>query len=170
MVHMGSEVRRDREEGTSEISQSAFITDVIDRFHVYKTSSIPASPSVYIKGMEEEESVEGVPFREVVGSLMWIANQTRPYIADAVRAMKHFSHDPKKARWQAACRMLDYLRGTADLGLTYSRAGDYGIDLQWDLQVFVDADYKSKATNRRSVSGTAEMNGGSLVAWFSRTK
>ena len=38
------------------------------------------------------------------------------------------------------------------------------------LKVFVDADYASKATERRSVSGGAIMCGGACVCWFSRTQ
>ena len=35
--------------------------------------------------MKKDEDAGDVPFREVVGSLMWIANQTRPDISNAVR-------------------------------------------------------------------------------------
>ena len=38
------------------------------------------------------------------------------------------------------------------------------------LKVFADADYASKATARRSVSGGAIMCGGACVCWFSRTQ
>ena len=38
------------------------------------------------------------------------------------------------------------------------------------LKVFADADYASKATDRRSVSGGAIMCGGACVSWFSRTQ
>ena len=38
------------------------------------------------------------------------------------------------------------------------------------LKVFADADYVSKATDRRSVSGGAIMCGGACVCWFSRTQ
>ena len=38
------------------------------------------------------------------------------------------------------------------------------------LQVFADADYTSKATDRRSVSGGAIMCAGACVCWFSRTQ
>ena len=38
------------------------------------------------------------------------------------------------------------------------------------LQAFADADYASKATNRRSVSGGLVMFGGACVSWFSRTQ
>ena len=36
-----------------------------------------------------------VPFREIVGGLMWIANQRRPTIANVVRDIALFPHDAK---------------------------------------------------------------------------
>ena len=38
------------------------------------------------------------------------------------------------------------------------------------LEVFADADYASKATDRKSMSGGAIMCGGACLCWFSRTK
>ena len=54
-----------------------------------------------------------VPFREIVGCLMWIANQTRPDIVNAVRAIARFLHDPKEAHYRAAHKILGYLKSTA---------------------------------------------------------
>ena len=47
-------------------------------------------------------------FREVVGRLMWIANQTRPDISYAVRAIARLSHDLKKVHVRAARKVLEY--------------------------------------------------------------
>ena len=55
-----------------------------------------------LRHVREEEAVVDVPLREIVGSLMWIANQTRPDIANAVRAVARFSHDPKPIHYKAA--------------------------------------------------------------------
>ena len=65
--------------------------------------------------VSEEETVVDVPFREIVGSLMWIANQTRPDIANAVWAVARFSHDPKPVHYKAAQKILEYLNATSDL-------------------------------------------------------
>ena len=69
--------------------------------------------------MSEEETVVDVPFREIVGSLMWIANQTRPDIANAVRAVARFSHDPKPIHYKAAQKILEYLNATSEFRLNF---------------------------------------------------
>ena len=56
----------------------------------------PATPSLDLKHVSDEEIVVDVPFREIVGSLMWIATQTWPDIGNAVRAVVRFSHDPNR--------------------------------------------------------------------------
>ena len=64
---MGSEYRRDREKGALEISQIQFIRNVVDRFGITKTSPIPASPSLDLRYVSDEEPVVDAKFREIVG-------------------------------------------------------------------------------------------------------
>ena len=44
------------------------------------------------------------------------------------------------------------------------------VQLEFDLETYVNADYTHKAENKRSVSGVAVSCGGALVSWFSRTQ
>ena len=82
---LGCAFIRDREAGTIEISQESYIRSVLERFNICRTSPIPASLANDNRSLMEDEGAGDVPFREVVGSLMWIANQTRPDISNAVR-------------------------------------------------------------------------------------
>ena len=119
---------------------------MINRFGVSKSSPIPAAPSIGLRHESEEETVVYVAFLEIVESLMWIANQTRPDIANAVRAIARFSHDPKPIHCKAAQKILEYLNATSDLGLTFRRDDDLGsVHLEFDLEAYVDADYAHKA-------------------------
>ena len=115
---MGCAFRRDREAGTIEISQESYIRSVLERFNFCRTRSIPASPANDYRSVKEDEDAGDVPFREVVGSLMWIANQTRPDISNAVRAVARHSHEPKKSHWKAA---QNYLLETAHLTLKFNK-------------------------------------------------
>ena len=57
-----------------------------------------------------------------------------------------------------------YLRTTSDLGIIYQRGSGL------DLEAFADADYASKATDRRAISGGVMMCGGAAVSSSSRTQ
>ncbi|CAB1114222.1 unnamed protein product [Ectocarpus sp. CCAP 1310/34] len=94
--------------------------------------------------MEDEEAGD-VPFREVVGSLMWIANQTRPDISNALRAVAGHSHEPKKRHWKVTQKIMNYLLDTAHQTLKYKQ--DDRVEV--GTLVYVDADFASKATDRK---------------------
>ena len=66
---------------------------------------------------------------------------------------------------KAALGILEYINGTSGYGITVQR----GILSSIPLEVFADADYASKATDMRSVSGGAVLCGGTSVCRFFRT-
>ena len=125
------------------MSQSSYIRSILERFNVSRTIVIPAFLSVNLRALKEK-NVEGVPFREVVESLMWIVNQTRPDIANAVWVVARLSHEPKEVRRKAAQKILAFLRTTAHLGITYHAKSGVGEN----VEVYVDADYASEDTAR----------------------
>ena len=57
-----------------------------------------------------------------------------------------------------------YVKGTSEYGITFQRGGGL------DMEVYVDSDYASKATDRRSVSGVVVMCAGACVSFMSRTQ
>ena len=121
--------------------------------------------------MSDEDPAVDASYREMVGSLMWIAKQTRPDIANAVRAVARFSHDPKEVHVKAARKIIEYLSAAAHLGLTVRKDSKLeDVQLEYHLEAYVDADSAHKAEDRRSASGVAVCCGGTLVSWFSRTQ
>ena len=64
-------------------------------------------------------------------------------------AVARHSHEPKMSHWKAAQKILNYLPETAHLTLTFKQ--DSMVDVV--PLVYVDADFASKATDRRSVLG-----------------
>ena len=116
-----------------KISQTQLIQSVLNRFGGSKSSPIFATPSLDFRHVSEEETAVDVPLREIVGSMMWIVNQTRPDIAKAVRAMARFSHDPKPIHYKAAQNILEYPSVTSDLGFTFRRDSDLGsVQMEFD--------------------------------------
>ena len=68
--------------------------------------------------------------------------------------------------WKTALGILEYAVGTSELGISFQRGTVTG----FSLVSFADADYASKATDRRSVSGGVVMCGGGAVFWHSKTQ
>ena len=135
-------------------------------FCVTSTQSVPLRVGVKLEEFDEDKKVENWPFRELVGSLMWLSISTRSDIANAVRAVARYCTAPRAIYWKAALGILKYINGTSEYGITFQRGTLSGIS----LEVFADADYASKATDRRSVSGGLIVCGGASVYRFFRTQ
>ena len=95
---------------------------------------------------------------------MWLANQTRPDIANAVRAVARYVNKPREVHWRTAIGILEDVISTSDFGMTFQKGSGL------ELVAFADAGYASKATDRRSVSGAATMCAGACMCWFSRAQ
>ena len=61
-----------------------------------------------------------MPYREMVGSLLWLANGARPDIPFAVNHVAKCCRDPRTAHWNAYKRILRYLSSTQNNGILYS--------------------------------------------------
>ena len=68
--------------------------------------------------------------------------------------------------WKAALHILMYIRFTSSYGINFSAGTTSGVG----LEVFVDSDFASRATDRRSVSSGVVMCAGACVSFFSRTQ
>ena len=87
---------------------------------------------------------------------MWLSTSTRPDISNAVRYVARYCTAPRAIHWKAAVGILEYTNRTnSEYGAIYQR----GTLASISLEVFVDADYASTATDRRSVSGGVTMCG-----------
>jgi len=66
------------------------------------------------------ENYPSIPYRSVIGKLLYIALSTRPYIACAVCYLSHFVPNYSREHWTAAKCVLRYLHKTIDHGIVYS--------------------------------------------------
>ena len=158
----GCHYTREREIGTLTISQKPFADELVKTFCVTSTEIVPLRVGVKLEKFDEDDRVENWPFRELVGSLMWLSISTRLDISNAVRAVARYCTAPRAIHWKAALGILEYINGTSEYGITFQRGTWSSIS----LEVFADVDYASKATDRRSVSDGVIMCGGASVCCF----
>jgi hypothetical protein len=104
---------------------------------------------------------EGNRYLELIGSLLYLANTTRPDIANAVGILSRYRGAPTTSHMRGGKRVLAYLKGASDVSLVY------GTEVQ-DLHAYVDADYAGCLDGRRSTSGSSSSMEDPLVSWGSK--
>jgi len=72
---------------------------------------------------------------------MYAAVATRPDIAFAVNRLVSFTANPTMCHWTAAKRVLRYLKGTKDMGITYSQPNPKDSDSQNHIVGYSDASF-----------------------------
>ncbi|CAB1096091.1 unnamed protein product [Ectocarpus sp. CCAP 1310/34] len=82
--------------------------------------------------------------------MMWVSTFSRPDVSFAVRAAARHAHAPAKRHWDAIQKILGYLKGTRDLGITYQRGSGLG------LAVYVDASYIDTEDKQHRVLSSME--------------
>jgi len=110
---------------------------------------------------EVSDWIARTPYRELIGSLNYIAVATRPDIAFAVGRLASFLDCFREEHWSAAIRVLRYLKGTKSISLVLGGTRPSSL-IGWS-----DADYANCKDTSRSVSGYCYSLGGAMVSWRS---
>ena len=76
---------------------------------------------------EKLSAEEQVLYRNMVGSLLYLACWSRPDISFAVSELSRFVSSPGQNHMQAVKHLLRYLKGTSELGLRYSKPKNRGL-------------------------------------------
>ena len=106
---------------TLTISQKMFADELVKTFCVTSIKNVPPRAGVKLEEFDEDERVEDWPFRELVGSLMWLSISTRPDISNAVRAVARYCTAPRAIHWKVALGILEYINGKLVSTVLHSR-------------------------------------------------
>ena len=169
---LGIAITRDRSKRTIGLSQTALIDRVTTEFgqtnshHVDtpmiaglqltrpdKNMPVPASTTSWM---------EKTPYRALIGSLNYIAVGTRPDIAYAVGRLASFLDCYRPEHWEAAVRVVRYLKGTRLLSLQLGGLAPI------TLLGHSDSDYANCPDTSRSIGGYCFSLGGGAISWASR--
>lgn len=115
-----------------------------------------------VKSAGTENDANGVPYQEVVGSLLYAAQITHPDISFAVNNVSRFNTQHSNEHWDAVLRVLRYLNGTSDYKLQFQKRKTI------EIEAYSDADYASDVDKRRSCTGYVIKIAGAAVSWHSK--
>ena len=165
-VFVGMQIIRDRERKSVIIHQSAYTAKIIEKFRMSEARAlcVPADPNVILSPFESEDrESSSVPYREAVGSLVFLASVSRPDIAFAVNSVSRFLSKHNAEHWRAVKRIFAYLGGTVDYGIEYRDGGS-----EPELIGFSDADYAGDIETRRSTTGYVFCLANGAITWSSQ--
>ena len=91
---------------------------------------------------------------------MFLMNCTRPDIAYAISRLSRYTHNHAYEHWNALSHLLRYLKGTMNLGLTYTGRPTV-------LEGYCDANWISNNDKTNSTSGYIFTLGGGAISWKS---
>lgn len=166
---LGLAITRDRAKRTLSISQEAYINSIVRRFNLEDAKPISAPIDANTRLMktdcpestEDKQNMKEIPYREVIGALNWVAVGSRPDVAFIVSQLAEFLVNPGRIHWEAAKRVIRYLKSTKELKLTY------GADERRGFEGFTDADGATQ-DHRHAISGFAVLLDGGAVSWSSK--
>ncbi|GKD55401.1 hypothetical protein Tco_1288788 [Tanacetum coccineum] len=125
-------------------------------------SSDPVDTHIVEKSKLDEDpqgkAVDLTHYRGMVGTLMYLI-ASRPDLTFAVCMCARYQAKPTEKHLHAVKRIFQYLRGTVNQGLWYSK------DSAIALTTFVDADHAGYQDTRRSTSRTMQLLGDRLISW-----
>eukprot|EP00873_Tetraselmis_striata_P038187 jgi/Tetstr1/458451/TSEL_044886.t1 len=117
---LGMAVERDWDNATLKVHQAKYIDDMVHKFNLADAHAVstPAEVGADVPGSNKPLAAE-MRYQALVGSLLYAMVATRPDIAEAVSKLCRVMAKPEERHWQAAKRVLRYLKGTQTLGLTF---------------------------------------------------
>ena len=173
---LGMAITRDRNAGTLTLSQPNYI-DEIAKKHGFDLNSI-RKQSIPIPEIKSDfDGGDPLPpdneYASLVGSLLYLANCTRPDISFAVNTLARHLRCPGAKHMGLAKQLLRYTLSTKNLSLVYGKP--LSPDKSLTLVGYSDSDYANftlpepgEKITRRSVTGFAFLSNGTPISWQSK--
>jgi hypothetical protein len=148
-------------DGRITLVQSHYVDKVLSRFGYseYEPAPTPYDTSKLLK-KNQRISRDQLRYSQIIGSLMYLASDTRLDISFAVSKHNQFVSNPGDDQWRALERVLHYLKGIMSLGIHYTGYPTV-------LEGYCDANWISDADEIYATTGYVFSLRGGIVSWKS---
>jgi hypothetical protein len=154
----------EREGSALLLTQKKYTAEMLERFGMasVRQRTVPLDNNTKLSKTSGTALTGGdiSTYRELVGSMMYLAVCTRPDIAHSVGLLARFFNEPTSVHLLAAKQVMRYVACTREMGLEFG--GGSG------LVGYADSDYANNPDNRRSTTGYAFLLNGGAISWASK--
>lgn len=155
---LGLEIARN-DEGIF-LSQRKYALDIVSETGLLgsKPAYTPMEPQHRLPLDDSPLLKDPLPYRRLLGRLIYLLT-TRPDLCYCVHILSQFMQAPREAHWEAALRVVRFLKRSAGQGIMLRADSDLR------LTVYCDSDHASCPLSRRSLSSYIVFLGGSPISW-----
>jgi len=150
------------------ISQKKYIETILKNERMYDANpmAMPMDPNMRLEPNPDgnEGGNRSNSYARLLGELQFLANATRPDIAYAVNRLAAYSANPTLQHAGALKRILRYLAGTKEYGITYHKSPNLQTNY---FHGYSDAAY-GNGDDCKSTSGYVYISGGGAITWRSK--
>lgn len=145
------------------ISQEKFINKIISKYGLEdaKPAVIPLDPSYHRNQENQQPLPSNEQYRSLIGSLLYIALNSRPHISTSVSILSQKITQPSQYDWDQLKQIVRYLRATIKLKLHINTTN---IE---QLEGYSDASWSESKIDGKSQSGYLFKLYGNLITWSS---
>ncbi|GFX99632.1 retrovirus-related Pol polyprotein from transposon TNT 1-94 [Trichonephila clavipes] len=144
------------------ISEESTLESAKNEKYKYPVSSLPISKGQVLSKLDSpktSEEILTVPYRNLIGSLSFIAICTRPDIMYAVNVLSQFQANPGIKHWNCLLRLLGYLKYTQEYKLELSKVKSL------KLRCYSDSDFATNRDDRVSMGGFITFIDETPISW-----
>nr|GEV92839.1 hypothetical protein [Tanacetum cinerariifolium] len=145
------------------INQAKYALEILKK-HEMEKYDIVGTPMATKPKLDANLSgtlVDQTKYESMIGSLMYLTSG-RPDIVQVVCYYARYQARPTEKHLKEVKRIFQYLKGTINMGLWYSK------DSGFELTAFYDADLARCLDTRKSTSRGIQFLGDKLVSWMSK--
>jgi len=158
---------------TLTMDQSFNAKNILKTFS-HMSSEVPMSSATNLTTadspitQEDKDLMLKFPYRQAIGSLLWLAGGTRPDLSYAVAQVARFSCNPGMVHWKAIVKIFRYLQGTINLGIKFSTSTIENLSTHITITGYADSDHGRCIDTRRSITGYMFLMSNGPISWQSK--
>lgn len=142
------------------LSQRKYCLDIITETGLLgaKPAPVPMELNHKLSLAVGEQLTDPLPYRRLIGRLIYLTF-TRPELCYSVHVLSQFMKAPVQAHWDAAVRVVQYLKGCPGQGILLRSTSNM------ELTAYCDSDHGACPLTRRSLSAYIVLLGSSPISW-----